>query len=134
MCLAYLDTCIVIYLIGGRGVVQRADPPVSGPKGQHATVRVALGASGSNRQTAPRFGCQAGCGLEDFLSAQHWLASDDRIFARACRLRADHGLKTPDALHLATALQYACDQFWTNDDRLSRAAGGMAIGVLTTCE
>jgi predicted nucleic acid-binding protein len=43
---------------------------------------------------------------EDFLAAQHWLAIDDSIFNHALHLRAHHGLKTPDALHLATALHF----------------------------
>ena len=66
---------------------------------------------------------------EDFLAAQKWLAVDDNVFDRAARLRARHGLKTPDALHLATALHHGCAEFWTNDDRLSKAAGGMAVNV-----
>jgi len=67
---------------------------------------------------------------EDFLAVQSWLASDDRIFDRASRLRAGYGLKTPDALHLATALHYGCDELWTNDGRLKLAAGGIAVDVL----
>lgn len=30
----------------------------------------------------------------------------------------------PDALHLAAALHGGCDQFWTNDHRLEKAADG----------
>jgi predicted nucleic acid-binding protein len=40
------------------------------------------------------------------------------IFAR---VRQDRKIKTPDALHLATAASAGCDLFVTNDDRLSRA-------------
>ncbi|MCI0654776.1 MAG: PIN domain-containing protein [Methylococcaceae bacterium] len=36
------------------------------------------------------------------------------IYHNAAVLRAEHGLKTPDALHLATANYYGCTQFWTN--------------------
>jgi predicted nucleic acid-binding protein len=46
------------------------------------------------------------------------------VFREAARLRADHpSLKPPDALHLATAVHYNCDELWTNDDRLSKVAG-----------
>ena len=38
----------------------------------------------------------------------------------AARLRADHGLRTPDALHAATALQEHCDLFITNDTDFRR--------------
>lgn len=50
--------------------------------------------------------------------------------ARALGLRAQHGLKTPDALHLATALHHGCTEIWTNDDRLKAAAGALAVNVL----
>jgi len=53
------------------------------------------------------------------------------VFRRAAQLRADFvSLKTPDAIHLATAQQYACDQLWTNDDRLHRVAPRLARNVL----
>jgi len=54
---------------------------------------------------------------------------DDAVFGRALILRAEQGLKTPDALHLATALQNGCTEFWTNDNRLRSAAGAMAVNV-----
>jgi uncharacterized protein len=44
------------------------------------------------------------------------------IYLAAAQLRADHGLKTPDALHVACAIYHGCTEFWTNDDRLSLAA------------
>lgn len=68
---------------------------------------------------------------EDFLAAQQWLVIDDRIFNRALHLRAQHGLKTPDALHLATAIHYGCKEFWTNDFRLNKAAGNMVVNILS---
>jgi len=66
---------------------------------------------------------------EEFIAAQNWLCINDSTFDRALQLRAQHGLKTPDALHLAVALQHGCNEFWTNDDRLSKAAGVMAVNV-----
>jgi predicted nucleic acid-binding protein len=46
------------------------------------------------------------------------------VFDLATELRANQGLKAPDALHLAAAIQAGCDEFWTNDDRLNRASSG----------
>ena len=46
------------------------------------------------------------------------------IFDLAAQLRADHGIKTPDALHLAAAIHGGCNEFWTNDHRLANAAAG----------
>jgi hypothetical protein len=38
----------------------------------------------------------------------------------ATELRARHGLRVPDALHLACAIVNRCDRFLTNDHRLDR--------------
>ena len=42
------------------------------------------------------------------------------LWEEAARLRARTGLKTPDALHAASALQAACTLFITNDDDFRR--------------
>lgn len=52
------------------------------------------------------------------------------VFDRATALRAEHGLKTPDALHLAAAIEGECEEFWTNDRRLERASAD-AIRVVS---
>ena len=44
---------------------------------------------------------------------------DRRVILRAVRLRADFGLRSMDALHLATALVHDCRTFLTNDRRLA---------------
>jgi predicted nucleic acid-binding protein len=54
----------------------------------------------------------------------------DTVYREAARLRAKFGIKTPDALHLATARHHACTELWTNDDRLASVAEGMAVNVL----
>lgn len=55
------------------------------------------------------------------------------VFDLATELRAVHGIKTPDAIHLAAALHSGCDEIWTNDDRLAKAAAGR-IGVFNVKE
>ena len=46
------------------------------------------------------------------------------VMERAARLRADHsGLKTPDAIHAATALEAGVATFITNDLAFQRIAG-----------
>ena len=60
--------------------------------------------------------------LELFRSTRHiHLAPvDRRVILRSVHLRADFGLRSMDALHLATALVHDCETFITNDRRLSR--------------
>jgi uncharacterized protein len=41
------------------------------------------------------------------------------VFRRAAEIRARHNYRTPDALHLASAVEGACDVFLTNDARLA---------------
>ncbi|MDD2800524.1 MAG: PIN domain-containing protein [Methylococcales bacterium] len=66
---------------------------------------------------------------EIFLADQQWLTIGDAEFERALTLRSHHKIKTLDALHLATAMQHNCTEFWTNDDRLQQAATGMAVNI-----
>jgi predicted nucleic acid-binding protein len=41
------------------------------------------------------------------------------VFDRATVIRATHGYKLADSLHLAAAVEAGCDRFLTNDTRLS---------------
>jgi predicted nucleic acid-binding protein len=66
---------------------------------------------------------------ESFLGVQEQLALDDDIVNAALNWRVS-GLKTPDALHVALAKRYACTAFWTNDDRLAKAAPGWSENAL----
>ena len=43
-----------------------------------------------------------------------------QVIDQATELRARYGFKTPDAIHLAAAINGGCDLFITNDHRLSR--------------
>jgi predicted nucleic acid-binding protein len=70
---------------------------------------------------------------EAFFKAQTILVMPPIVFDEAARLRADFtGIKTPDALHLATAVYYDCDEFWTNDNRLDKVKPNLVKSVLTT--
>nr|WP_052166388.1 PIN domain-containing protein [Methylobacter tundripaludum] len=44
------------------------------------------------------------------------------VFDLASVLSAESNLKTPDALHLAAAIQAGCDEFCTNDKQLVKVA------------
>jgi uncharacterized protein len=64
-----------------------------------------------------------------FLADQQWLTIGDVEFDHALSLRVRHKIKTPDAIHLATAIRHDCVEFWTNDERLRQAATGMAVNI-----
>ena len=69
---------------------------------------------------------------DDFLKEQRWLSLNDAVFEYAIHLRVAYRLKTPDALHLATAHCHGCTEFWTNDNRLSDiTAHAMDMNIIT---
>ncbi len=55
-----------------------------------------------------------------FLNVRHvqTISVSPEIAEVAAKLRADHGIRTPDAIHAATAIQCNADFFLTNDDQL----------------
>jgi predicted nucleic acid-binding protein len=122
--LIYLDSCIVIYLI--------EQPPAFG---RRASARVAaLLAAGDTLVVSDltRLECRSHpLGAGDTVTLGHY----DRFFAasvghvaqlttavcdRATEIRGHQRFKTPDAIHLAAAVESGCQVFLTNDVRLSR--------------
>ena len=61
---------------------------------------------------------------------------DDEIILKAAQLRRMYHLKTPDAIHIATAFARKCDYFVTNDHTLinKKIIDGVAIESLTTIQ
>ena len=122
----FLDSCIVIYYVELE--------PVLAPR-----IGAALSAFGADSRAVVsdlvRLECRVGPrrAADDRLLARYdaFFARDQLVtaplnattFDLATDLRARHGLKTADALHLATAIQSGCDEFWTRDRRLAPAAG-----------
>ena len=58
-----------------------------------------------------------------FFSAIELVELNNEIASIFARVRADYGIKTPDAIQLASAVYAGCDLFATNDDKLSRFDG-----------
>jgi uncharacterized protein len=65
-----------------------------------------------------------------FFALNLQLTMPDSVYREAASLRANFGLKTPDALHLATGRFHDCSELWTNDDRLACVADGVALNVI----
>jgi predicted nucleic acid-binding protein len=58
---------------------------------------------------------------DDFFATQvaESVSFSHSVFRKAATIRATHNFRTPDALHLAAALEGACDLFLTNDAGLT---------------
>jgi len=115
----YLDSCIVIYLVERH--------PVFAPVIQKALVEagdVILSVSPLVRLEVlvkPRREINISLQerYERFLAEHSILDMPEAIYDLALSLRVQYNIKTPDALHLATAKHHDCKAFWTNDNRLA---------------
>lgn len=125
----YLDSCILIYAIEDRGprgdAVRQAlrdvdDEVASSPLALHECL--VLPARERNPELRDRYLA--------LLERMEIVALDTAAFVRSAELRADFGLKTPDALHLAAAQLSGCTELWTNDKRLAAASHGLAVDIL----
>lgn len=128
--LTYIDTCIWIYLVEIAGEIgQRARSllrELEGPVAWSALTRMEC--------LVKPFRDGDIKVIDDYersLSRHQRLDIGPAEFDRATLLRARFGIKSVDALHLATAQTHGCQTFWTNDTRLAAAAGGLNIDVIT---
>jgi uncharacterized protein len=62
---------------------------------------------------------------DSFFSTSRLILVDlsDTVIERATILRANHGFRTPDAIHLASAIECKADTFITGDASLARCPG-----------
>lgn len=126
----YLDSCIVIYAVEDDGA-----------RGHRIRQRLA---DGSQTEVAVSslvtMECLVGPLKRGDLSLHdHYLRAlglfrrldlGEPQYRRAAELRARHGMRAPDALHLAAAQTHGCRELWTNDARLAASSSGLAIDVL----
>jgi uncharacterized protein len=128
--LIYLDSCLLIYAI--------EDDPLYG-----RAVRQQLEAiPNATMVISPlvKFECLVGPMRSGNLQLQQYyeaalahlavLPMPEPVFLLGAQIRAHFGLKTPDALHLATAQFHNCEALWTHDARLASAGHGLAVNVL----
>ena len=124
----YVDSCIVIYLIEGEGGLSQWVRTALLPTRGEAPIACFSDLTRLECQVMP---IRTGDAALLFRYQTFFLlrevgkiSLDPEVFDLAAELRARHHLKTPDSLHLAAALWGVCDEFWTNDHRLSSAAEG----------
>lgn len=127
----YFDACIVIYLVEqSPGFVENIAAAIT----QEPDIRVCI-------SPLVEMECMVGVLKQQdkilhstykaFFNTCHMLDIQASTFRSATKLRADHGIKTPDALHLAVAMENDCGRFWTNDKRLNKAAGQLEINIFS---
>jgi len=126
----YLDSCVVIYLIEQHpAFASQIAGAMSGSDDLYAIsplVRMECLVKPLRDHDA-----NLACRYRQAFAAFAQLSVSARDLDLAAQLRADHGLKTPDALHLAIARRSHCAALWTNDDRFAKAAPGYAVDIRT---
>lgn len=125
----YLDSCVVIYAVEDHGA--RGDE-VRRRLIESADVVVAI-------SPLVILECLVGpLREENLVLHDHYVRAlkqfrllplEPEHYVRGAELRACHGIRTPDALHLAAAQLHGCDQLWTNDYRMAAAASGLNVVV-----
>ena len=127
----YLDTCIVIYVVEKHHLYS---PKIENLMNSLSNVEFnysALVKMESFIMPLRNKDLRLQRFYELFFNAQIILPVTNEVYERAAQLRADFpSLKTPDALHLATAIHHNCDEFWTNDNRLDKIAPNLVKKVL----
>ncbi|MDX2054566.1 MAG: type II toxin-antitoxin system VapC family toxin [Polyangiaceae bacterium] len=129
----YLDACCFIYLVEGqpgwRSIVE-------------ARIRDLDPASRLVTSQLTRLECRAKPmrdGNDELLERYDMLFGASRVAVLdvtakvidcATALRARHGFKSPDAIHLATAIEYGATAFWTADAALSSCTNVPVIVML----
>jgi len=128
----YLDACCFIYLVEGqpewRTVVEQRLRSLE-PLSKLITSQLARlecrtkPMRDGNRSLLERYDTLFGADRVAVLDVS------EQVIDRTTDLRARHGFKTPDAIHLATALESSAAEFWTGDAALSRCTD-IAVTVL----
>ncbi len=111
----YLDSCMIIGLIEGDATQRRVlknrlrDQLVFSSELTRMETRL-LPIRNDDKVCLRKF--------DRFFELCEMIPLDCAVFERATMLRARNGIQTPDALHLAAAIEGGCQEFWTNDKRL----------------
>lgn len=121
----YLDSAPVIYLIERHSTF---GPRTAAWLAANATTQVSSELTRLECLVRPARLGQLGCvqDFENFFAGQLdlFVGLTRPVFDRAVQVRATYPrFKTPDALHLATAVEAGCDVFLTNDHQLKQFTG-----------
>lgn len=135
MSLLYLDTCCIIYLVEAispfhAAVIRRVMAHNVAPGAEIMSSRLAR----LECRTKPRRESDAALlsRYETFFTAQRFRIAEisPAVIESATDLRAKYGFKTPDAIHLATAIVQRASTFLTGDAQLRRCSE-IVVEVIT---
>lgn len=127
MRLVYLDTSCIIYLLEGAAALQTsvAQRLMAHSTAPGATLLASRLARLECRTKPLRENDRTLLARYDaFFSARRFRLCDvsPAVIERATDLRARYGFKTPDALHMATAILERADVVFTGDQQLTKCA------------
>jgi predicted nucleic acid-binding protein len=124
----YLDACSIIYFVEASSrfhsaVVSRLLQTQSDPRSRLLSSRLSL--LECRIQPIRQRDNELLTTYDSFFSTSRLVLIDvsDAVLERAAVLRADHGFTTPDAIHLASAIEVKADTFLTGDASLARCPG-----------
>ena len=122
----YLDSCIVIYMVEGTKEIKNA-LCIALNQASETPYRIFVSdltrlecrvypLRKKNRELLANY--------DSFftLSELTMLPLSTEVIDLATELRAEYRIKTPDAIHLASAIIGGCAEFWTNDNRIAAVA------------
>jgi predicted nucleic acid-binding protein len=128
----YLDACCFVYLVEGqpgwRSVVEARlsdlDPTTRLVTSQLTRLECRTKPTrDGDRALLERYDALFGAGRVAVLDVSA------AVIDRATHVRARHGFRSPDAIHLATAIDCGASSFWTGDAALARCTD-IAVVVL----
>lgn len=128
----YLDTCLVIYL-----VEHHPDyfPKLKSQLANQTAIAISpLVEMEALIHPFRRKDSNLVKAYQTFFSCCTLLDMPAEVYRKAASLRAEHPLKTPDALHLATAVWHGCHSLWTNDNRLASISPNISCNILASTE
>ncbi len=122
--LVYCDTVILIYFLDNKGSDHvRAANRIAALRASGDLIAVSDLSRLESRVGPLRRGDAAILTAFDQFFAQtdvQIVGITKTVFDRATNIRATHNFKTPDAIHLAAAVEAGCGLFLTNDAQLLR--------------
>lgn len=131
----YFDSSAIIYLIEGRGATRqliraRIAAAVSSFNGGICTSRISLLECRSKPMRLKNDPLLAAYDAILLNSPMAVFEIDASIVAVATKLQADHNLRTPDSIHMATAIHQGASAFLTGDKKLQRCGTLIPIEII----